>query len=689
MTVLLDKARSMAARRRERRGDADEAGDAGARATDGVAQANDGAAQDGTAQDGAGQDGASQDGADSANGVMLLPPASAQVRLRGRKELLAHLDALLWAPNGRTHVLAGPGGAGKTAIASRLARAAASRGVPAWWVPATDAQTVMVRMLELAACIGARPGELAQAKTGQRDAADLLWQYLEERAPWLLVVDGADDPAALAVDGSAAASGTGWLRRTQGGLVIVTTRYADTSRWGRHTEVHRVGPLDPAAGGKVLADFAPGAGSAREAAALSELLGGLPLALRHAGAQLAAGSARLLAAEAAGQAPQTAAEAAGGQTFGGYARALIARGGGAGGDGGDRAIVASTRELALEALAGGAVPQARPLLRVLGCLAPAVPIPASMLDLDVLARVCEGERKLAADGLRGLVRAGLVTAAPGGGVIVHRLVSETSRVYTGDAARAGGVAVALLAAAAGGLEATRGGLDGLDGIDALAEPKDWPAWVELQPHVSAVCAYLGGVLGEADLATLTTVAAATALAYLSAGFSAAAAELAAAALRHARRLGAEHEGVLALRNAVVRARSHQAPADGAERELLDLLAAQVRVLGPDHPDTLGSAHQLGRLLARQGQYETAELWLRGVLAAHARTLGPDHPSTLTARHDFGLVLAQRGEYALAAREFADLLAAQVRVLGPEHRDTRVTRRWLAHVRAADATVRSG
>lgn len=249
---------------------------------------------------------------------------------------------------------------------------------------------------------------------------------------------------------------------------------------------------------------------------------------------------------------------------------------------------------------------------------------------------------------------------------------------------AGAVAVAMLVAAAG--PATGPGHPGR--LDPC-RPADWPAWVALAPHVNAACDYLGGVLGQADLAALAGVAAATALAFLHRGHASAAADLAEGALRYARRLGAEHEAVLALRTTVARARSPEGPGDGAEGELRDLLAAQVRVLGPGHPDTLGTGRQLARLLARQGQFDQSEQRLRELLDAHARTLGPDHPDTLTARHDFGLLLAQRGDYAQAAAEFAGLLAARVRVLGPEHRDTRVTRRWLAHVATAKTTDRSG
>jgi hypothetical protein len=684
--MLVGKARSMAARRRARRDGAETAGPDGeaAEQNEGAARGTTSQAEDGTGPDGKGRDGKGRDapgygeadrdetalggvdlggvelgrvdlggvelgrvelgrvelggdaggedaGAEEAEdevlraklAALLEPVGEPPTRLRGRDQLLRRLDALVWAPDARTHVLAGPGGSGKTAVALWLARGAARRGVPAWWVPAADAQTMTVRLAELAACVGARSGEVAAVKAGQRDAADLLWRYLEQRAPWLLVIDGADDPGAV----------TGLLRRTQTGLVVVTSRVSDRAAWGRHTELHTLGPLDPAAGGQVLVDL----GVSLEPTALAERLGGLPLALRQVGSQLAAG----LVAAADVENLQ------------------------------ERAIVAATREMGLEALAAAGVAQARALLRVFGFLAAGVVIPAAMIDLEVLASVA-GDAAPAEEGLRALAAAGLITTIPAG-MIVHSLVSEASRVFTGDAARAGGVAVGMLTAAAATLEGTK---------------TDWPAWAALQPHVSAVYGYLGGVLGEADLANLTRLAGTSAAAFLNSGWATVAAELATAALRHATRLGAEHPCVLQLRGVAVRAQD-RAQDTITEGELRDLLDTQLRVLGPEHPDTLGTGHQLARLLARQGEYEWAERRLRELLACYTSTLGTDHPSTLTTWHDLGLVLAQRGQYAQAAREFSELLEARARLLGPEHRDTRVTRRWLAHMATADATVRSG
>ena len=79
------------------------------------------------------------------------------------------------------------------------------------------------RLLDLAQDLGAPPSEVAEARNGRRDPADLLWHYLEVRQGWLLVFDNADDLGALTVGGNDAASGAGWLRPSAAGLTVVTS----------------------------------------------------------------------------------------------------------------------------------------------------------------------------------------------------------------------------------------------------------------------------------------------------------------------------------------------------------------------------------------------------------------------------------------------------------------------------------
>jgi len=524
-----------------------------------------------------------------------------------------------------------------------------------WWVPAGDADGLLAGLMGLAAELGAAAGEVAGALAGRRNPADLLWRWLEARPGWVLVFDNADDLDVLAVGGVPVGDGTGWIRPTMAGLVVVASRVSDPRAWGRHAEIHAVGWLSPAVGAQVLADLAPGAGSPGDATALAERLGGLPLALHHAGLALASD----FAAE---------------RTFAGYLAALEDRFGQLMGHGAadDRAIVTSTWELSLDGLAGGGRPQARLLLRVLSCLAPAVVIPPAVLDLAVLGRVCPGgSTEEAAEGLAALASAGLITAQPGPsgtrpGVVVHPLVCETSRLRLDgeNLAKTGAVAVALLDAAAGSLVYDR--------------PADWPAWVQLAVHQRAVWSYLGARLALDDLARLAQVSADTAQAFLWAGAYEASEELVRLALADVTRLDPDHQTVQALRFQVASAYRFTGRHAEAEREFREVLADEERVLGPDHPSTLDTRFELACELGERSQHEQAEREFREVLAARLRVLGPDHPSTLAARHEIARMLGARGQHEQAEREFREVLAARLRVLGPDHPGTLATRHAIAH-----------
>ena len=451
------------------------------------------------------------------------PTGQLPEHVRGRDDLLARLRVLVERPDGQVHVLAGLGGVGKSTVALLMAEEATRLGKPAWWVPAGDAGMITAALVSLAQELGAPPSEVADALGGRRNPADVLWRFLEIHHGWLLIFDNIDDLDALTLNGIGPASGSGWLRSSTSGLILVTSRVSNARAWGRHSELHSVGWLDTDAGAQVLADLAPAAGSLEEAAALSARLGNLPLALHHAGLQLVSD----FAAE---------------RTFADYRRALgeqfgrlMSRGPAV-----DRAIVTGTWEVSLDALATAGRPQARALMRVLSCLAPAVLISPGMLDLAVLGQVCDGGEDGAADGLAALASVGLIAVVPGSAnarpaVSVHPLVTETSRLHLAGEAltRAGGAAVAMIAAASVGLRHDR--------------PGDWPSWLQLVPHVSAVYGHAALLLAQGDLASLTRVSTRASRAFLWAGSYATAQMLAQSAISHAERLGDEDVDVLSAR----------------------------------------------------------------------------------------------------------------------------------------------
>ena len=523
------------------------------------------------------------------------PTGQLPEHVRGRDELMAQFRVLVERPDGQVHVLAGLGGVGKSTVALLIAEEAAQLGTPAWWVPAGDAGMVTAALVSLAQELGAPPGEIADALSGRRNPADLLWRFLEMHRGWLLIIDNVDDLDALALNGIGSVSGSGWLRPSTSGLIVVTSRISDARAWGRHSELHAVGWLDTEAGAQVLADLAPAAGSLEEAAALSARLGNLPLALHHAGLQLVSD----FAAE---------------RTFAGYLEALGERFGRlmSRGSAADRAIVTGTWEVSLDALAAAGRPQARSLMRVLSCLAPAVLIPPGMLDLAVLGQICEGGEDGAVDGLAALASVGLIAVVPGSAstrpaVSVHPLVTETSRLHLAgeELARAGGAAVAMIAAAAAGLRHDR--------------PGDWPYWLQLVPHLNAVDGYSAPLLADASLSSLTRVSARASHAFLWAGSYSTAQMLAQSAISHAERLGDQDVDVLSARFQLASVYRLSGKYTEAEQEFRSLLAAELQVLGPDHEMTLSAQHEIARMLTARGRYAQAEQQYRDAAISTSRS----------------------------------------------------------------------
>ena len=237
--------------------------------------------------------------------------------------------------------------------------------------------------------------------------------------------------------------------------------------------------------------------------------------------------------------------------------------------------------------------------------------------------------------------------APAGtrpGVAIHPLVAETNRLRldSEDPERAGGVAVGLLTAASARLR--------------YDSPGDWPAWLELGPHLNAIYGYLASRLADTDLAALARVSAEVALAFVWAGSYPASEELARSALHHATRLGADHEVVLSLRYQVAGAHRFRGEYAEAERELRAVLATRLRVLGPDHPNTLTTRHEIALMLGQRGEHErlsrsSAPSSTPGPGSWAPNTCTPWPPTTRSPR-DGGA-----GSYAEAEAEYRAVLDA--------------------------------
>jgi tetratricopeptide (TPR) repeat protein len=634
----------------------------------------------------------------SVHGVSVVPPTGRLPLVRGRRELLQHLRRSLRKPDGRIQVIAGMGGAGKSTVALALADHAGSRRWrrrrPVWWVSATDMVSLTGGMVTIARSLGATQTDLDALSSAAADGPDRLWSLLERVRPgWLLIVDNADEPAILGTppgkrDGAGdgrggdgrgfARDGTGWVRPTRRGTVVVTSRDAHSGTWGRHARIHQVGNLPDADAAQVLLDLAPGAGSREEALTLARRLGGLPLALHLAGTYLGSDFRRWASAAAY----QRALDA------GDPAKVLSAL---STSDDDPRMVVTRTWEVSLDGPAAHGLPQARPVLRLLCCFAVATPIPVALLDPRVLGPVLEASSadpdasrgadtdRLVDEALRGLARVGLLgvqaldDAANGPrAVVIHPLVADINQSQLLAGAQPGQVpsgvlcetAVQLLTAFVGGLDFDR--------------PAGWVAGRLAAAHLQALLKTVAPYLNDDHLADLLeTIAQITSEMARRNEIPRQLEELLSLSRAHASRLGDGHPATVAIQAARALLSGYARRMVEAEHAYRSVVAARARLLGEDHPDTLQARHSLALASAHQGRWAEAEKAFTQVYDARRRVLGGEHQATLLTLHCLAWVAAEQGRVGDAEHLYHRVIEAARKTLGDAHERTRVSKFHLA------------
>ncbi|GAB2963959.1 tetratricopeptide repeat protein [Saccharothrix stipae] len=640
----------------------------------------------------------------------------------GRDVLVADLlDRVVSPRPGGPRLLFGAGGMGKSTVARIVARRAEQEhGRRVWWINAATEEHLSGGLVGLARDLGLGAAHQEAIRThrvaGLGDVADLVWRRLAGVEPgWLLVVDNADVPELLGPP-----EGTGWIRESATGLVLVTTRRHDRSSWPGHVEATPIGPLDRAAGARVLLDLAPRAGDEWSAGALADRLGGLPLALRLAGLYLGGDFVAW-------------------PTFDRYRQALDVAGVAGVFDVSRhrdrRDLVGQTWELSLDALARNGLPHARALLWLLACYAPGAPVPEELITAVVpeepgrrlLTRLLDlgpspaGDLEAILRCLRGLASVGLAQRPRSGGDIpaveVHPFIAEVTGAVLDalppDDPRPGRTRRAAVAAVGAAVDALR--------VGAAA---DWPRSHLLTPHVHHLLAQVGPRLDHRDRVRLLDCVTACATAYLWSRAERRAEDLVVRAMAVARELGCHADpAYLRLRHVQGWALREQGDHAGAEEVLRDVLAAQTALPGgPDRPDTLRTRHDLAWTTGRRGDWARAERELREVrdrrrarsgldhddidvlhtrcmlcwsvgmqgrwteaehgyrvvLAERTVLIGADHPDTLDTRESLGKALAWQGKWAEAAAEFDELVAERARHLGRRHPDALLARQLHAY-----------
>ena len=663
-----------------------------------------------------------------ANGLpVAVPMGRLPPEVRGRDALLAELrGSLARRPRrpGRTWVLAGMGGLGKSTVALAFAEMARNEGWQVWWVTATDGAALTGGILEVLYQLGASESVTRPVREGTPTAATRAWDCLNGTHAagrrWLLILDNADTPAVLAAAGATSpADYAGWLRPDPTGVVVVTTRTVDPRVWGPRVVLRVLQPLGDAAAAQMLADLAPNVAdpTGEQAEALGRRLGGLPLALHLAGTYLASPFARWDTFAAyqqaldSGELPHVLADL---DEVGGQARDTIQR----------------TWNLSLEGLAADGRPQARPLLFLLSCYASAIPIPTGLLRPEQLSGLLchqppspavpeelESARRWVREGLNGLAAVGLIDTSSGGdklrnAITLHPVVADANRsqllaMPQSDLSAIGCTAVRLLQKACEKLDSTN--------------PSDWSAWRLLTPHMNALLEWLSAYLDADAIISLTAASDPAADALWRSGDLAGAERLARSTASAACRLGEDHPVALAARYTLATTIAFQGrygegekvyrqtgisqgqepgnhPPDGApsrsgseptadwlhrygeaERMYRELLPDLQRVLGDDHPDSLRARHRLAWVIALQGRCGEAEQIYRELLPDQQRILGDVHPDALNSLHRLAWVIGLQGRHGEAEQIYRELIPDYRRELGYDDPTTLAARHRLAWV----------
>jgi tetratricopeptide (TPR) repeat protein len=622
--------------------------------------------------------------------VSLRPPVERlthEPRLRGRHAVFRILARPMRDRSAsRVHVLHGLGGVGKSFLALNLAAWARNHGVTTWWSAAGGSAPTAVTMRALAVELGAMPQQFDLGSS-----VDVAWRLLQSRArPWLLVIDGADDPAIdFAAGADPISDATGWLRPLTGqyGTIVVTTRDGSPGTWGHvpsWIRLHHLTSLSPQDATGVLCDVAPtSSGSPEEAAEVAVRLGGLPLALRQAGRHLREANSVPVHLEWPGLA----------RTFAEYLSAL---------DAGQHdelleppaqprqspKSVTRTWDLSFERLGSRGAQNARALFQVLSSFA-AAPIPyALLLDPDMLEasplapigppeEADSAAKRLwtslsAMDGvsLVGLSHDPADPGPVGPTVTLHPLLKELYRPRTAPAVEEHvRLLIGLLDRGARGRYPS--------------DPACWPRWRAIATHSTSpleLLAYQDALRENlADEALRPAIAAAQ---YLRASGQLDEAESAYTSLlvRAEEVFGAEHPTAMAVRHGLCRTWYAMGRWDRAEQELRALVATRSGLLGDEHPDTLASRHYLARVRHDQGDSAEAEQLFAAVLDARQRNLGPEAPETLSSMSNLAEVWRAAGRLDEAESVLAQVLHRRRELLGDDYPSTLITRQHLLRVR---------
>ncbi len=142
-------------------------------------------------------------------------------------------------------------------------------------------------------------------------------------------------------------------------------------------------------------------------------------------------------------------------------------------------------------------------------------------------------------------------------------------------------------------------------------------------------------------------------------------------------LGAEHPSTAMSLNHLALVYTRQGRYEEAEPLLQRALAISEQQLEREHPSIATILDNLGSLYVRQGRYEEAEPLRMRALTIREQQLGAGHPDTAMGLDNLALVYARQGRYEEAELLYQRALAIWEQQLGVMHPDTAISLNNLA------------
>ena len=107
------------------------------------------------------------------------------------------------------------------------------------------------------------------------------------------------------------------------------------------------------------------------------------------------------------------------------------------------------------------------------------------------------------------------------------------------------------------------------------------------------------------------------------------------------------------------------------------LAIREQVLGSSHPDVARTLDDLAILYSDQGKYQQAEPLYQRALTIREQAFGPLHPDVAETLNDLAFLYYEQKKYAQAEPLYQRALATREQILGPHHPDVAATLNNLA------------